>query len=296
MTWAQSNDDESSNSSNSVHKPATNCRPFVKWVGGKTQLLTEIFRRLPPKKTIAKYYEPFLGGGAVFFALQPKSAAISDVNPELINAFLVVKDSVGELIRDLKRHRHNEKYYYQLRNADRFPDFARWENVRRASRLIFLNKTCYNGLFRVNSKGQFNTPFGRYVNPNFIDVGNLIACSQVLSSAEISLEPFAAVLQRVHKGDFVYFDPPYAPVSETAYFTGYSKGGFDLQLQQQLFEVCCELNSRGIRFMLSNSAVPFIKKLYSRFNIDIVQATRAVNSRADKRGKVSEVLVTNYRI
>lgn len=270
------------------------CRPFVKWVGGKTQLLNEIIRRIPKPNTIKTYHEPFLGGGAVFFALQPKKAILSDINPELVNAYEVVRDSVHSLIRDLKKHTYSEKYFYKIRDIDRAPAFKRWGNTRRASRLIYLNKTCYNGLFRVNSKGQFNTPFGRYAKPNFVDAENLRACSSALSRADILLSNFQTVVSRARSGDFVYFDPPYAPVSDTAYFTSYSKDGFGLEMQKELLEVCRALHSKKVRFMLSNSAVPFIRKLYSKFNIETVQASRAVNSRAEKRGKVDEVIVTNF--
>jgi DNA adenine methylase len=295
MTRAQSNNGAEDTYGNEwLFEVNIQCRPFVKWVGGKTQLLGEILRRMPSRKSIKTYHEPFIGGGAVFFALQPVKAVLSDANPELINAYEIVRDSVGALIRDLKKHEHSEEYFYEIRDADRSANFKRWSPVRRASRLIFLNKTCYNGLFRVNSKGHFNTPFGRYTNPNWVDAVNLTACSKALSKSEIILSPFDNVLKRARAGDFVYFDPPYAPVSETAYFTGYSKNGFGLDMQKDLFEVCCALDAKKVRFMLSNSAVPFIKELYSKFKVDIVHASRAVNSRAEKRGKVEEVLVTNY--
>lgn len=295
MAWAQSNDDSNESIQSSWLLDAqVPCRPFVKWVGGKTQLLPEILRRMPQKNTIKTYHEPFVGGGAVFFALQPQKAILSDVNPELVNAYEVVRDDVDLLIRDLKKHDHNEDYFYKIRDADRLPLFKRWSSVRRASRLIYLNKTCYNGLFRVNSKGQFNTPFGRYANPNYVDAENLVACRRALAKTEILLNTFDSVVQRAQAGDFVYFDPPYAPVSETAYFTGYSKDGFGLDMQRELFKVCCVLHSKKVRFMLSNSAVPFITQLYSKFKVEIVHASRAINSRAEKRGKVQEVLVTNY--
>ena len=295
MTWAQDNSAAAEIYQNEcLFEAPIPCRPFVKWVGGKTQLLPEILRRLPSRKSIKTYHEPFVGGGAVFFALQPQKAILSDVNPELINAYEVVRASVAGLIRDLKKHRHSEEYFYQIREADRLPAFKRWSAIRRASRLIYLNKTCYTGLFRVNSNGHFNTPFGRYANPNFVDSENLIACSKVLAKAEVYLSNFEDTVKRSRVGDFVYFDPPYAPVSETAYFTSYSKDGFGLDMQKALFNVCRALDSKKVRFMLSNSAVPFVKKLYSKFNVGIVHAGRAVNSRAERRGKVEEVLVTNY--
>ncbi len=270
------------------------CRPFLKWVGGKTQLLPELLKRVPPRESIKVYHEPFIGGGALFFAMQPTKAILSDVNHELINAYTVVRDSVAGLLRDLKKHEHSAEYYYRIREVDLQLSYKKWSRVRRASRIIYLNKTCFNGLFRVNSKGHFNVPFGRYVNPNFVDKSNLFACSKVLRSAAIQLAEFDTVVERTAKGDFVYFDPPYVPVSQTASFTSYSASGFTLKHQEALFEVCCALDAAGVRFMLSNSSVPFVKKLYRRFNVEQILASRMVNSKADKRGKIKEVLITNY--
>lgn len=256
--------------------------------------MPEIFKRLPPLNTIRTYHEPFLGGGAVFFSLQPEKAFLSDINAELINAYLAVRDSVTPLIRTLRRHRYEHDYYYSLRDADRSVAYQRWSGIRRAARLIYLNKTCYNGLFRVNSRGEFNTPFGRYVNPTIVDPDNLRACSQVLKKATIKQARFDEIVTRAKKGDFVYFDPPYAPVSKTAYFTNYNKDGFDIEMQRKLATVCKKLDAKGVKFLLSNSAVPFIFDLYENFNIETVWAGRAVNSKAKKRGKVREVLVRNY--
>jgi DNA adenine methylase len=274
--------------------PERGCRPFVKWVGGKGQLLFELISRMPDPDTIRVYYEPFLGGGALFFATEPIRASLSDINGELINAYLAVRDSVDQLVRNLRRHKYEQDYFYRIRNIDRTPSFRRWSNVRRAGRLIYLNKTCYNGLFRVNSKGYFNTPFGRYTNPTIADPDNLVACSKALQHADIVQASFEKVVDQARAGDFVYFDPPYMPVSATAYFTNYSEKGFGTHMQQQLYEVCCALDKKRIRFMLSNSAVDFIRTLYSRFKIDVVYACRAVNSKADKRGKIAEVIIRNY--
>ncbi len=275
-------------------RQAATCRPFVKWVGGKTQLLPEILSRIPAMETIETYHEPFVGGGAVFFAIQPNRAVLADSNAELINAYQVVRDDVEKLINELHKHEHSEEYFYDIREADRSPTFNKWSSVRRASRLIYLNKTCYNGLFRVNSKGHFNTPFGRYANPNYIDAANLMACSGALAGVETLPTTFETIIDRVQKNDFVYFDPPYVPISDTAHFTGYSKNGFNLEMQEALFNVCCLLHLKKVRFMLSNSAAPFVHQLYSRFKVEIVQASRAVNSNAARRGKVEEVLITNY--
>lgn len=268
------------------------CRPFLKWVGGKSQLLPDLMRRIP--SDAKRYFEPFIGGGALLFACRPKKAYISDINPELINAYQVVKNDVEALIKNLSKHTYEKTYYYEIRNADRFPSFKRWSQVRRASRLIFLNKTCFNGLYRVNSKGHFNTPFGRYSDPAILDAENLRACSRVLQSVSIQLAGFDFFEDSADKGDFVYFDPPYAPLSATSYFTSYSSAGFDAKMQCALFELCCRLDKRGVRFMLSNSSAPFVKALYKRFKIERVPAIRAINSKAEKRGAVQEVIVTNY--
>ena len=227
--------------------------PVVKWVGGKRQLLDEITPLLP--KRITSYCEPFLGGGAVLFSIQPS--------------------------KDLDR----DKEAYQAMSK-----------VERASRLIYLNKTCFNGLFRVNSSGEFNSPFGHYKNPNIVNEPVLRAVSKYFSSGNITFcnEDFAVTLSRVGKGGFVYLDPPYDPVSDTASFTGYNKGGFDRNEQIRLKQCCDELTQRGIKFMLSNSATEFIKELYKDYNISIVQAKRAINSDASKRGSVEEVLIRNY--
>jgi DNA adenine methylase len=269
-------------------------KPFVKWVGGKTQLLPEILKRIPSLESKSVYHEPFIGGGAVYFALKPKNAIISDVNPELINAYLAVRDFSSDLIQDLRQHVYEEKYYYSLRSLDRFPNFATLSSVKRASRLIYLNKSCYNGLYRVNSRGQFNTPFGRYVNPNFVDESNLLACSQTLAGTKIVLSSFHEIINRTKQGDFVYFDPPYFPTNNTANFTTYSKDGFDEEMQHELASICREIDLKGVKFMLSNSAVPFTLALYKNFNVSVVKAGRAINSQGSKRGKIEEILVTNY--
>jgi DNA adenine methylase len=268
-------------------------RPFVKWVGGKTQLLEEIHHRLPRK--INRYFEPFVGGGAVFFSLGHENATLIDINEELVNAYQVIRDNVDALIKDLKKHEYSEEYFYRIRDKDRSKDFQKWSDVRRASRLIFLNKTCFNGLYRVNSEGFFNTPFGRYFNPRILDEENLRACSKALKSVEILHGSFMQIDELAKKGDFVYFDPPYAPVSETAYFTSYSKEGFAVDMQLELRDLCLRLNKKGVKFMLSNADVPLIRELYSdKFNIEVVMAFRSVNSVATKRGKVREVIITNY--
>lgn len=268
------------------------CRPFVKWAGGKTQLLSELLKRIPLK--FNRYFEPFVGGGALFFAIQPKDAYLSDISAELINTYCVVRDEVGELIEELSLHHYNREYYYKVRNVDRNGHYATWNSVRKAARLIFLNKTCFNGLYRVNAKGHFNVPFGRYVNPTICDVDNLRACSMALKGTEILQEPFNNIVSKAGKGDFVYFDPPYMPLSNTANFTAYSSRGFGIDSQTVLRDVCEELDKKGVKFMLSNSSAPAVLGLYNGYNIISVAAGRAINSKGEKRGKVTELIVTNY--
>lgn len=269
--------------------------PVVKWVGGKRQLLPELLPLIP--QTFNSYCEPFLGGGAVLFALQPSKATVNDLNQDLMTMYKVIKENVEELICDLALHKNTSEYFYALRDIDRDKTtYNKLSDVKKASRLIYLNKTCYNGLFRVNSAGEFNTPFGHYKNPNIINAPTLRAVSIYFNKAKIVFESkdFEDVLSSQKKGCFVYLDPPYDPVSESASFTGYNKGGFDRNEQIRLKECCDSLNKRGIKFMLSNSATDFIKELYRNYNISIVKAFRAVNSDGTKRGAVEEVIVRNY--
>jgi len=269
--------------------------PVVKWVGGKRQIINQIVKYIP--KSFSTYYEPFLGGGAVLFELQPKTAIINDINAELINLYEVIKNNVDELIEDLKQHRNEEAYFYELRELDRNKeDYNHLTSSQRASRLIFLNKTCYNGLFRVNKAGQFNTPFGNYKNPNIVNEFTLMAVSNYFNKAQITFtcKDFDEALKGARKGAFVYLDPPYDPVSDTASFTGYDKGGFDQNEQIRLKNMCDKLNEKGIKFLLSNSATDFIKDLYKDYKIEIIKAKRAINSKADKRGEIDEVLVMNF--
>jgi DNA adenine methylase len=267
-------------------------KPFLKWVGGKSQLLPEISKRIP--LNYDRYFEPFLGGGAVFFYLQPKQACLVDINEELIDVYRVVRDKVEELISDLKHHIYDKEYYYKLRNVDRESKYSTWSDVQKASRFIYLNRTCYNGLYRVNSKNQFNTPFGRYTNPTILDEANLRACSAVLRNVELRVGDFRIIESSLKIKDFVYFDPPYIPLTKTANFTGYSRNGFDENLQRSLCDFCHRLNDRGIQFMLSNSSAPLVLELYKSFNIEYVLASRAINSQANKRGQIPEAIVTNY--
>jgi DNA adenine methylase len=269
------------------------CKPFIKWAGGKSQLLSELVKRIPAD--YASYFEPFLGGGALFFYLQPKKAILTDINQDLMNCYQVIQNNVEPLIQDLRKHRYEEEYYYLTRRIDRLPEYSSWTSIERASRFIFLNKTCYNGLYRVNSKGQYNVPFGRYTNPKIVDAENLRACSQVLQDATLISDSFLGIEGQITADDFVYFDPPYIPLNTTSNFTSYSKGGFDTSMQIALRDLCERLNSRGVRFMVSNSSAPLVRELYQNFKIDFVNASRAINSSGAKRGKIKEVIITNYK-
>lgn len=254
--------------------------------------MPELTSRIP--KNFAKYFEPFVGGGALFFYLQPEQSILSDVNAELINTYKVIKNKPEELITDLKQHIYEKEYYYNIRNIDRTSEYKSWSDVQRASRLIYLNKSCFNGLYRVNSKGEFNTPMGRYKNPKIVDEVNLRACSQALQTATIMTGSFDQVEEQITKEDFVYFDPPYAPLNATSNFTAYAQKGFDVKMQLSLRDLCTRLDKQGVRFMVSNSNAPLILDLYQDYKIEFVYASRAINSQANKRGKIPEVIITNY--
>ena len=276
----------------STNKKRVYPKPFLKWVGGKAQLLSELTTRLP--SSFENYFEPFVGGGALFFRLSPQSAILMDVNEELVNVYEVVQSQLEELIIDLQKHVYEKNYYYQIRLADRQTEYQNWSKVQRASRLIYLNKTCFNGLYRVNSRGEFNTPMGKYKNPKILDEPNLRACHQALVGVEIIHASFLEIEAKVKPGDFVYFDPPYVPLSATSNFTSYSKQKFDSQMQLALQHLCDRLNNKGIQFMVSNSSAPLVIDLYKSYKIEFVYATRAINSHSLKRGKIPEVLITNY--
>lgn len=268
--------------------------PFLKWVGGKRQLMSDIEPLIPSK--ISTYYEPFIGGGAVLFNQQPKKAVINDYNSELINVYEVVRDQVEELIEDLATHKNESEYFYSIRVQDRKEGFEELSPLKRASRVIYLNKTCFNGLYRVNSSGEFNTPFGRYKSPNIVNEPVLRAVSKYLQNNDIDLlsGDFEDVLKNARRGAFVYLDPPYDPVSKSSNFTGYVEGGFGADQQERLRDVCVRLDGKGVKFLLSNSATRLIKDLYRDFEIIEVGAKRHINSVASKRGEVTEVLVRNY--
>lgn len=272
-------------------------KPFLKWVGGKQQLLPQFEAFFPT--CFERYIEPFVGGGAVFFHLWntkrlPKKSFLFDNNEELINVYRVVRDNVDALIELLALHekRHNKKYYYQIRGLDRKD--IQLTDLERAARTIYLNRTCYNGLYRVNQKGQFNTPIGSYKNPRILYQDVLKAANLALQGVTIEAVDFREIIHFAQAGDFFYFDPPYDPVSSTASFTSYTANGFNEQDQRDLAKIFKQLTARGCLCMLSNSYTPFILELYREFRIETVQAKRAVNSNANGRGNIPEVVVLNY--
>lgn len=275
-------------------------KPFLKWAGGKTQLLSQIAPHFPAE--FNHYCEPFTGSAAVYWRLyslreqgraQFSGARLADSNTELINCYQVVRDDAAGLIEKLTNHRqqHQKDYYYHIR-AQQVTDLS---PVDRAARFIYLNKTCYNGLYRVNRAGQFNVPMGRYQNPAIFDAAALHSASRALQGVEIAQADFRELLDWAQGGDFIYFDPPYVPLSPTASFTSYTPHPFGEGDQQELADVYRELNRRGCLLMLSNSWTPTILALYRDFHCRELKASRAINSKADKRGLVSEVLVINYR-
>jgi DNA adenine methylase len=270
--------------------------PILKWVGGKRQLLPEILPLIP--NTYGRYLEPFVGGGAVLFALGPHAAWVNDLNRDLIELYEVVRDDVEGLIDELRRHSNDAGHFYDVRHWDRDPNaFRKLSKRTRAARMVFLNKTCYNGLYRVNSAGEFNAPFGRYSNPNIVDEKNLRAASTYFKNSEIVLNSanYESVLDEANAGDFVYLDPPYDPVSATSNFTGYVQGGFGRAEQERLYEVCVQLSDRGAKVMHSNAATPYIVDRYASWNVQTVRARRNVNSNSARRGVVDEVIIRNYR-
>lgn len=270
-------------------------KPFIKWVGGKRQLLPELKKRLPDN--IRSYFEPFIGGGALMWSLDKSKIqriVINDYNTELANLYKVVKEHPEQLLKNLSRHRNTETYYYKIREMDRSPSYSRRTPITKASRFIYLNKTGFNGLYRVNSSGQNNVPFGRYNNPCIVDTDNINACSSFLQGVDILNGDFELIRPMLDENSFVYLDPPYAPLSATSNFTGYTDKGFSDDMQLRLKEFCDYIDSIGAKFMLSNSSAPLIYDLYDEYQIDEVLANRAVNCKANGRGKITELVIRNY--
>ncbi|HXE72306.1 MAG TPA: DNA adenine methylase [Candidatus Nitrosotenuis sp.] len=271
--------------------PRARAAPVLKWAGGKGGLLSQYAPHFP--RRYRNYYEPFVGGGAVFFYLAPdarrKRVRLSDINAELISFYQVLQRDPQGLAALLAEHsrRHSREHYYAVRATQ--PQ----DPVERAARLLYLNKTCYNGLYRVNSRGCFNVPLGRYENPAILDEERLWAASQALQGVELASEPFWGVLEHARRGDLVYLDPPYQPLSATSSFTSYTAESFGEAEQRGLAEVYRELARRGCKVLLSNSDTPLVRRLYEGFRQHPIQARRFINSRADRRGAVTELLISN---
>ena len=271
-------------------------QPFTKWTGGKRQLLP-VIRELMPK-TYNRYFEPFVGGGALFFDLAPKDAVINDFNAELINCYQQIKDNPQELIEILKVHQeyNSKEYYLDLRSVDRDERIDMMSEVQRAARILYMLRVDFNGLYRVNSKNQFNVPYGRYKNPKIVDENLVSAISTYLNNNQIEIKKgdFEKAVLDVQPGDFVYFDPPYIPLSETSAFTSYTHEGFSYDDQVRLRDTFKKLNDAGAYVMLSNSSSFLVEELYRDFNIHYVEATRTNGAKSSSRGKISEIIVTNY--
>ena len=274
-------------------------KPFVKWAGGKRQLIPILNQNIP--ESFGTYYEPFLGGGALLFHIltdkNGQKCSISDLNSDLVLAYTTIRDRIDSLIASLKNHEKNyqknsESYYYSIRESN--PRSA----IEKTSRLIFLNRTCFNGLYRVNSKGKFNVPLGKYSNPNIVNEENLHAVSHILQSSRISIKcrDFEAVLSDAKKGDLIYFDPPYQPVSATANFTSYTNKDFTYDDLTRLAELCLKLDSRGCNVLLSNSDSKEVAEVFAKntWKITRIEANRSINSNSKKRTGHFELLIKNY--
>ena len=264
--------------------------PIIKWVGGKTKLLPELLARMPDG--FGRYYEPFIGGAALFFRVAPERAVLNDFNADLIGLYTAVKRDVASVIKRLEHHRtaHSEAHYYDTRTRWNDRELA-WTSSERAATFIYLNKTCFNGLWRVNRSGAFNVPIGRYVDPPICVPDALRAAQAILARAELRHGDYRAAVADAARGDFLYFDPPYDPLTPTASFTSYTTDAFGPDQQRELAETARMLVGKGCRVMLSNSDTPFVRSLYKGFKIDRVKCSRAINSNAAKRGDVDEVIV-----
>jgi DNA adenine methylase len=278
-----------------THQVPAHATPFLKWVGGKGKLRHALNALMPSGVELMRHVEPFVGGGALFFTRGPQRALLCDINHDLISTYEAVRAEPAAVLNHLMRlsKLHNEDCYYDVR--ERYNERRQKSQAERAAQFIYLNKTCFNGLYRVNRKGQFNVPMGRYTNPNIADADTLFAASTALKHAELRCAPFETLLSEARPGDFIYLDPPYEPVSRTANFTAYAQDGFSQADQTRLRDVYRELDRRGAKLMLSNNDVPFIRDLYRGYRIDVVMAPRAVNCDAKSRGPVQEVVIRNYR-
>jgi len=276
-------------------------QPFIKWVGGKRGLLSQIMPFIP--QNFNHYHEAFLGGGAVFFELyaegllKNKKIYLSDINAELINTYKMVKKYPYEVIANLQdfKLQHSKEFFYKIREQDRQEDFQKLTNLQRATRFIYLNKTCFNGLYRVNRKGQYNTPIGSYKNPNIADEKVIISASEALQDATLLHQSFDKVLDNAKENDLIYFDPPYYPTNNTSSFTAYDANVFLEEKQKELFSVFQALDTKKCFVLHSNSDTTFIKELYNKYELNIVQANRFINSKSSGRGKINEILVRSRK-
>lgn len=273
-------------------------KPFTKWVGGKRQLLPVINANLP--KEYNNYFEPFIGGGALLFNLLPASAVINDYNEDLIKCYIAIRDDLDTLIDYLKVHDENntKEYYLEIREYDRNGKLEEMGDTWVASRLMYMLRVNFNGMYRVNSKGQFNVPYGKYVNPRIVDVENLTAVSKYLNNNDVTIVSgdFEQAVSNAEEGDFVYFDPPYIPLDVTSSFTAYTMNGFNYDEQVRLRDLFVKLTAKGVKCMLSNSSAELTYDLYNGYDFKIqeVDAIRAINSNGAKRGAIKELLITNY--
>lgn len=273
-------------------------KPFTKWVGGKRQILDVLKSNMP--KEYGTYYEPMVGGGALFFSVAPKKAVINDLNNDLILSYKTIRDEVGSLIRILEEHSDNnsKEYYYDIRLSDRDGRYEKMTDVEKSARLLYMLRVNFNGMYRVNKNNQFNVPYGRYKNPNIVNESLLRSISKFLNESKITIlnKSFEEVARKAKKGDFIYFDPPYVPLNQTSNFTSYTADGFGHDDQVLLRDTFKELDNRGCYVMLSNSNSPLVHELYAEYkdNILLVDAKRVINSDASKRGNVKEVIVKNY--
>ncbi len=266
---------------------AVEAEPFLKWAGGKRQLLAEIRSQVP--KRFGRYYEPFVGGGALFFSVRPADAVLGDTNERLIRTYIGIRDHVEDVISALSKYPNDRAFFLAQREREIDTEL----DVQLAAWFVYLNRTGYNGLYRVNRKGRFNVPFGRYVSPRICDPGRLRSCSQVLKRTDIRVADFEAVVASARAGDFVYFDPPYVPVSQYSDFSRYTSRPFGVDEHRRLRDVAARLKSRGVAVLVSNSGAPEVRALYgSEFEIRTVMATRFINSKGDGRGRVPEVLIS----
>lgn len=280
----------------SVSNSSLPLQPFTKWTGGKRQLLPVIKSLMP--ESYNRYFEPFVGGGALFFDRVPDNAVINDFNSELINCYEQIKANPLELINLLIEHKekNSKNYYLALRSADRDGRIEKMSDTERAARILYMLRVDFNGLYRVNSKNQFNVPYGRYKNPKIVDEDLILSISQYLNNncVRIMNGDFEKAVVEVQAGDFVYFDPPYIPLSETSAFTSYTHEGFSYEDQVRLRDTFKRLNEKGAYVMLSNSSSPLVEGLYKEFNIHKVEATRTNGAKSSSRGKINEIIVTNY--